>query len=219
MRLSTRVASAAVAVALAASPALAQRPGGGGRGGLQPMSPLQLLSQQSVQEELKLTPEQKKTVEDASAKQMAARRSLNELEGEERAQKAAELNKQSEKIVDEVLKPEQAKRLKQIRLQQQGIQAFEDPAVVKELKLTADQEQKVKALHEEIDKLRQGVRQQGGGGGREEVMKKMQELNKQLTDRAVALLTDEQKTKWKEMTGEPFKGEIRRPGRPGGASP
>jgi hypothetical protein len=35
----------------------------------------------------------------------------------------------------------------------------------------------------------------------------------------MGVLTDEQKAKFKEMTGEPFKGEIARPtfgGRPGG---
>ena len=35
-------------------------------------------------------------------------------------------------------------------------------------------------------------------------MKKLAELRKQATEKAVGVLTDEQKKAWKEMTGEPF---------------
>ena len=38
--------------------------------------------------------------------------------------------------------------------------------------------------------------------------KKMQELQKDATTKAMKVLSSEQKTKWKEMTGEPFKGQI-----------
>jgi len=40
-------------------------------------------------------------------------------------------------------------------------------------------------------------------------------LNNAATEKTLGLLTADQKTKWKEMTGEPFKGEIRF-GPPGG---
>lgn len=45
---------------------------------------------------------------------------------------------------------------------------------------------------------------QGLQSDREGGMKKMVELRKQATEKAVGVLTDEQKKTWKEMTGEPF---------------
>jgi len=36
----------------------------------------------------------------------------------------------------------------------------------------------------------------------------MQETQKANNEKAVALLTDAQKAKWKELTGEPFKGSL-----------
>jgi hypothetical protein len=45
---------------------------------------------------------------------------------------------------------------------------------------------------------------QGGGFGSPETREKMQMLNKEATEKAAGILTDEQKSKWKELTGEPF---------------
>jgi Spy/CpxP family protein refolding chaperone len=202
-------------VALAASPALAQRqqrgggqpPGGrfgGGFGG----GPLMLLGQKSVQEELKLTEDQIKQVTDATAKQREARQGLRDLSQEERTKKMQELNKEGEKVVQDVLKPDQAKRLHQIVLQQQGARAFADPKVAKELNLTEDQTKKIKDIQDDSRKQMQELFQGGGGGDRQEAAKKMAELNKATSEKAMNVLTAEQKTKWKEMTGEPFKGQL-----------
>jgi hypothetical protein len=43
------------------------------------------------------------------------------------------------------------------------------------------------------------------GAGKEE---KLRELRATSRKRLLELLTDEQETKWKEMTGEPFTGEL-----------
>ena len=50
------------------------------------------------------------------------------------------------KKLEAFLKPEQLKRFKQIELQAQGIAAFSDPEVVKSLKITGEQTEKVKTL-------------------------------------------------------------------------
>ena len=42
-----------------------------------------------------------------------------------------------------------------------------------------------------------------------ELQKKMAELQKASTDKIMKLLTAAQKTKWKELQGEAFKGELR----------
>src|SRR5262249_42296862 len=170
----------------------------------------------SVQDELKLTEDQTKTVAEASRKQMTARQSLRDLEGAEREKKTQELNKEAEKVVADTLKPEQAKRLKQISLQQQGAQAFNNPEIAKELNITDEQKQKIKTIQEDAMKEMRTLFQPGGD--RTEAMKKIQELNKATNDKVMGVLTADQKTKWKEMTGEPFKGEIRFGGRPGGGN-
>jgi len=189
-------------VALVASPVCAQqqRRGGGGRGagaGMGPggMSQLGLLAQKSVQEELKLTPDQVDKVTEAQRKQQGARQGLADLSPEERTKKMQEMAKENDKLVADLLKPDQSKRLKQIQLQQQGAMAF-----------TAEQKQKLKDIQDMVTKERAALRQ--GGGDRQEAAKKIADLTKKTNTEAMALLTEDQKAKWKEMTGEPFKGEI-----------
>ena len=43
-----------------------------------------------------------------------------------------------------------------------------------------------------------------GGGDPQENRKKMQTLQKETMEKVSAVLTDDQKKTWKEMTGEPF---------------
>jgi hypothetical protein len=212
-RLSKFVLTVAV-VAFIAAPVCAQqqrRGGGGGRGagaGMGPggMSQLGLLAQKSVQEELKLTPDQVEKVTEAQRKQQGARQGFADLSPEERTKKIQEMAKETDKLVADMLKPDQAKRLKQIQLQQQGAMAFNNPEVAKALNFTAEQKQKLKDIQDMVAKERAALRQ--GGGDRQEAAKKIADLTKKTNTEALALLTADQKAKWKEMTGEPFKGEI-----------
>jgi hypothetical protein len=191
------------ALALAVSTASAQPQ----QRGMPTMSPLMLLSNTDVQKELKLTSDQVKRVAKETTYQRIARQELRELEEKERVKKSAELNKESEKFVADVLKPEQAKRLRQIALQIDGPQSFGKPEVANELKLTEEQRQKTKGIQEEAAKqIRAMLRP---GGDREETMKKRSEIIKATNDKVMSLLTPDQKAMWKEMIGEPFKGEIR----------
>jgi hypothetical protein len=50
---------------------------------------------------------------------------------------------------------------------------------------------------------------QGGGGGGGEAREKLESLRKSSGEKIQALLTPEQQAKWKELVGEPFKGELR----------
>ncbi len=196
-------------LALVGSLALAQRGGGPFRG----PSPMMLLGQESVQKELKLTPDQIEKTKAALDKQREAFQGLGNLQGEERAKKFEEMRKEADKTIAEILKPDQAKRLKQITLQQQGVRgAVANPEIAKELGITEDQKGKIQEIQEETGKQMQELAQ---GGFSEENRKKMQEISKAANDKVMGLLTDDQKSKWKEITGEPFKGEIRF-GPPGG---
>jgi hypothetical protein len=193
--------------ALLASPLLAQQRQGGGRGFMGGGMPAwMLLGQKSVQDELKLTEDQIKKTDEFSERQREAFQALRDLEPEERAKKMQEANQANEKALAEILKPAQFKRLKQISLQRAGVQAFINPEVIKELKLADAQKEK-------IDEIRQQTIEQGrdifrNTNDRAEARKKIQEVGKSASEKIVAELKPEQRPKWKELIGEPFKGEI-----------
>jgi hypothetical protein len=203
-------ALAAAVVALVASPALAQRRGGRGQG--QRITSLLLLGNESVQKDLKLSDDQIKDVKAAAKKAQEARQGLQDLDREERTKKIQEIAKESDKAVTKILKDDQKKRLKQISLQVQGARAFADAAVAKELKLTADQKKKIKAIQDDAQKEITEARQDAGDD-RQALQKKIAEIRKSTNDKAMKELTDDQKTKWKEMTGKKFEGTINFGGR------
>ncbi len=201
-----QITAALVVVALASGPARAQQRGGGGGGfGGGPMF---LLNQKSVQEELKLTDDQVKKIKELSDKQRESFRGLRDLSQEERRKKMTENTKANEKAVAEILKPAQVKRVKQISLQQRGAGALRDAEVAKSLNLTDEQKDKLKTIQEETRAVR-GTGQRGDRS--EEAQKKRAEARKATNEKLMGVLTAEQKTKLKELMGEPFKGEITRP--------
>jgi Spy/CpxP family protein refolding chaperone len=205
--------------ALVTSPAYCQPPeggrggrgGGGMRGG---MPSYMLLGQESVQKELKFTDEQKQQVDQLVSKMREEMQGLQDAEPAEREQKMREMSEKGDKAVKKILQPEQAKRLREITLQVQGPMALANPKVADELQLTDDQKAKIKDIQEDMSKEVRALRE--GGAGRQEMQRKTTELRKQAGDKIQGLLSADQKSKWKEMTGEPFKGEIRRGGMGGG---
>jgi hypothetical protein len=203
MRNLLRVALAGTILVLIASVALAQPPF---RGGMFRANPVMLLQQESVQKELKLSDDQTKKAEQLGETMREKFQDLRDLEPEERGKKMQELMAESQKSIAKLLKPEQEKRLHQIVYQQQGPQGFTEPQVAKALGLTDTQKKEIEKINEDS---RAQMREIFQGGFDEEGRKKMQELRKTTADKIMHLLNDEQKTKWKEMQGEPFKGEIR----------
>jgi hypothetical protein len=194
-------------VAVLAGPALAQGRGGYGGGG----GGLMLIANPSVQKELKLDETQVEKAREFSEAQRAKRQELNSqlegLEGEERFKKMQELNKantdEGMKTIAGMLKPEQVKRFKQIELQQRGANALTDPEVVKALGITAEQTEKFQALMADSrTKMQEAF--QNAGDDRQAAMAKNVEIRKETNTKGMALLTDDQKKAWKELTGEPF---------------
>jgi Spy/CpxP family protein refolding chaperone len=182
----------------------------GGGGGL-----AMLLGNEGVQKELKLSEEQTAKVKEFAE---AQGEKMREAFGGGRPdfEKMREMQKASteaaEKLVKETLKPEQQKRLKQIQLQQGGLMAFASEEVQKGLSLTDEQKEKLKTLGSDMQKDMQELRQ---GGFSPETMQKTRALTKEYMGKAADMLTDDQKAKWKEMTGEPFEVQMQRR-RPGG---
>ncbi len=228
---------------LLAGPALAQEPGKGrgGRGGRGGggFGPGMLIQNPSVQQELKLTDEEKQkianAVESINSKHQQERTALRDLQGDERREKGQELGKkvteETNQALSGILTPEQSKRYKEITLQQEGPRAFSTEEVQKALKLTDDQKDKIKTINEDAAKdmrelFPQGGRRGAGGGGGggavdqaafKELQTKMAAMRKETLDKITSVLTDDQKKSWKDMTGQPFevKFEPRQGGRRG----
>lgn len=226
----SRWLAALTIAALVTGTALAQPPEGGGgrRGGRGPggpgggmMRPGGLLLSEDVQKELGLTDDQVKKVKEAVQKvrdkhqeEFSSLQGMDEETRTKRMELARTANKEIMESLGDVLKPEQAKRLKQImlqaRLQMPGGMVFNDPEVQSELKLTDDQKEKIKTISEDAQKE---MREAFTGGGRDEMRKKMASLRKETMDKIKAVLTDDQKKTWEEMTGKPFEFRLGGPGR------
>jgi type VI protein secretion system component VasK len=204
-------------LAVMAVPAQAQQ--GRGRGfGFGGPGLSMLLSNKSVQEELKLDGTQAEKATALAEKQREQITSATEgLEGAERFAKMREmqpkLEEETRTAMRDFLKPEQVKRLHQIQHQVQGAQALTSEYVQNHLKLTDSQKSDIQSIIEDSgQKMREIF--QDAQGDREQMRTKMTELRKETLAKAEAKLTDEQKKSWKEMLGAPF--EIKFEGRPGG---
>ena len=203
---SMRWVVAGLALQLMLGQALAQ---GGGRGGSGGASGTTLVQQKSVQDELKLSEEQTEKLKQVGTK---LRESFGGGGGggdrEEARKKFEEARNAADKDIKEILTADQSKRLKEIVLQLAGPMALARSDVAKEVGLSDDQQAKVKEIAEALATEMRAQFQAGGGGNREEALKKVETLRKDIGDKVLALLKDDQKKEWEKLVGEPFKGEI-----------
>jgi Spy/CpxP family protein refolding chaperone len=211
-----KLALAVGALALVASPVLAQRGGFGFGGG-----GAQLLNNKSVQDELKMDKEQVEKVKDALDKvrkdheeDLAKLRPDSGASQEERAEVFKKLNEANQKAVAGILKAEQEKRFKQIQHQMQGVGLFQDPEAQKSLKLTDKQKEEIKTIAEDMQKE---MRDLFSGGFTPETRQKIQALRKDALDKAKKVLDDDQRKTYQEMTGKPFEIKFEPPRGRGGA--
>ncbi len=205
------LAMATMITGLSASEALAQgRPGqpggGGGFGGGMMMgrpgnsSAAALLSNKSVQEELKLSDEDAKEI-------------------------LKKFNDESDnlltKILGEKAKPGQVARLQQIRHQQMGFAAFLDAGIQKTLKMDDGQTKEVKEIAEDMKKETDEMRKEMGMdfSKMREMMTKIQAMQQDAVTKAVAVLKEDQKKAWEGMTGKTFTMRNEIPGGQGGNRP
>jgi Spy/CpxP family protein refolding chaperone len=186
-----------VAAALYGLAACAQ-PGGdsGGTG---------LLQMEQVQDDLHLTDEQRVQVLSLTMELRGNRTMLAER-------------------LDGMLKPEQRKRLQEIRLQVEGPAAMMRPDVTKALDLSPAQRDQLKTLMDGVrKKVRQVVEEAKGLSPeeqlakRDEIMERMREVQKDTIARALDVLSAEQREKFEKMQGRkidldtPLGGPKKRP--------
>ena len=218
------------AALLCTADAQAQARKGGGRGmgmGMGGQVGPGIISMPAVQKELKLDDKQAAEARvfgeayRAKAQEMMA--DLEGLEGQDRMSKMQEMNAKHSatgmKEVEKMLKPEQAKRLKQIVFQARGIDGLSDPEIAKELKITSEQTDKVKGL---VEASRSEMREAmaDANGDRAAMTEAMTKIRKATQAKALALMTPEQTAKYKELAGESFEmpAMMGGGGRPGGGN-
>jgi Spy/CpxP family protein refolding chaperone len=173
---------------------------------------LMLLRQKAVQEDLKLTKDQVDKIDtfgDAQwkkAEEIHKMEADKKLEGDKVKAEFAKLSTANEKFITDTLKADQTKRLDQISLQVAGLLWVLDPKVSKALGITPAQETKIKDLHKAAHTETQAVTHGDLTGAAREA--KLDELRAAHRKALMDVLTDDQKTKWKELAGEPLKGKL-----------
>jgi hypothetical protein len=168
-----------------------------------------LLLNKSVQQELKMDKGQVDKVivalhkvRDGHKADFARLRDRN-LPPEQRAALAGKVAHASRQGVKGILRPEQAQRFRQIRLQLDGVHAFLSPRTQKALKVTDAQKAEFQAIAASFRAGQQAIFG-SAAGHRQEAFKKVTALRAEKMDAALKVLTDGQKKAWKEMTGAPF---------------
>jgi hypothetical protein len=193
------------ALALLASPALAQGRGGSGGGAAG------FLMAPNVQKDLKLTDTQVKKVQE-TLREIAERHqgdytALRDASPDVRWTKIATLN---ETVSDEVksalsFSAEQSKRFDQIGLQAHGLNAFASRTVDETLKLTDDQKSKIRELVEATRSSFAGASNNNASEQeRTDARNKRAVAQKENMAKVQSMLTDDQKKAWQELIGEPI---------------
>lgn len=166
---------------------------------------LLLLRQKSVRDDLKMDQEEGKKVFEFTAKQHEAAEKVMALPEAEHKAKFDAMARENEHFLATHLTPEQRKRLEQISMHLAGLMWVTRPAIARDLNLTAEQKQKARQLQGEA---RAEVAAVIHAENRDTRRQKIEELHKANRERLMSLLTDEQKAKWKELAGPPFKGQV-----------
>lgn len=179
----------------------------------------QLLRNQPVVEDLDLDAEQSAQLSAMHNKWDAEQRQqldeFQKLDDDARHRRKVELAEQHERALAEVLSDQQVRRLRQIFVQSQSLFAFKDPDIAAELDLTPAQRTAIRKIEreafEEVWRRRNQRRGEKGPQHRPGDDRGPGPEIQQALAKAVALLTEEQVRRWRELTGAPVKGGIGKP--------
>jgi Spy/CpxP family protein refolding chaperone len=165
-----------------------------------------LLRQKSVQDDLKLTPVQGKKIHEFANSQWKKVRAMKDLSKDERDRRFEGMAKENERFIKDNLNEQQRKRLHQIAMHVAGLLWVLRSDVAQSLNLTDEQKSKLREAHREAHKeAMETLRSAGDTGVKEE---KFHELRGKNRKQLMSVLNDEQKAKWREMAGPPFRGEL-----------
>lgn len=186
---------------------------GRARGGLRMgnVASIQLLQVAEVQEELKLSAEQKQKADAAHDEFMSARRQIFaevDKESGERGSKMKELKEKTAENLAKVLDDAQRKRMGEISLQVNGASELDNKEIAEELKITPEQKKQLAEVRKANAKARREALkalEEGGEGSRSE---KLSELQADGDKKLLEVLTAEQRKQFEEMQGVKVKLEL-----------
>jgi serine/threonine protein kinase len=191
---------------------------------------LYLLNEPDVLADLEVDDSQRTRLRDLNQllveKRLEVFRDFRQQTSEERRTRFLELARANEAGAAAILRADQQVRLRQIAIQSKKLGAFRDPLVTAALKLTPEQQDRIKSI--EADTLFAMFSQFGPPGPRGPrggppggPKRGPDEPWRTAIDKVLAGLSDEQRQQWQELIGKPFvrrKGQFR-PGGPGGFAP
>lgn len=196
-----------------------------------PAGELELMRLGQVQEELRLNEVQKarlkKISEDFRSEVLKEMAKMRALEPDQRNAGLADYQKKAEararqlrSSVDQVLRPEQAERLRQITVQLRGAFVLGDKEVSEALGITKEQRDRLKAIADAFRRKSPRFRQILDDSGAndhdklarqvEEMNRKTRELGDQMITDATKVLTPQQREKLVQMKGRKFKLDLSR---------
>jgi serine/threonine protein kinase len=175
---------------------------------------LMLATEQSVQNALRLSDDQRARLRTLNDRQLQRGMELlgsnRQLAAEDRRQRLTELARDGQTGLADILTAAQGKRLGQIDLQQSMFHEICDPRLAEALKLTSAQKEALRSIqHEARSAMFAAWRDRGKGPP------PPPDFWKPSTEKVMAVLTAEQKALWEDLIGEPFAGRFP-PGAPPG---
>lgn len=128
-----------------------------------------------------------------------------------RKQQAERAKKEKEKLA-EILLPHQLDRLNEIYIQVLGLRALQDEEIAKDLKITEKQQTEMRETQQKAsEEIRSEMRAALQGVPREEMREKFAELREKMEasrkkseEKVLAVLSKQQRDKFKKMQGEKF---------------
>ena len=177
------------------------------------LGPPFLVFREKVQDELKLSDEQKQKLQKRLMVTVQNTMQLLEKLGDKNPdEREKELQSYREKaqenlaaFLEGLLQDDQGKRLRQVTLQREGLYALGNPETMKELDFSDQQKQQFVEVVLEMQKKVEPLQNEARKSGKpEEIWPKILKVRKEYEGRIAALLSDVQKKRWKEMLGKPL---------------
>ncbi len=174
-----------------------------------------LLQNEAVQDELQLTADQRTVIAELDQRWREAFRGSGRVSRADRERQRLALAQQQEAAVAGLLSPEQTLRFEQLAIQRQGPSAFAESEIISALELTTQQRNAIREILD--DQLGPGFappppphddhRSDGPPWFRDGVPPRGEQLHderSQSLSKILNLLTESQRRRWKNLTGEPF---------------
>lgn len=182
---------------------------------LQEGNPLELLTYPEIQEDLGLSAAQKAVAAERWAEVeypvVTKLRDVFDRQSDQLRKRILDANRRGEEMVAAILTPAQAQRFRQISLQMQDVRAFNNAEVISALNLTHAQRQDLLSRYQSEKRkcVEEMVRNIQPDTTVLNLMRMIATLTTNALDRTLDVLTVDQRTRWKELTGAPCRRPIR----------